>query len=174
LVWTGHTYINYFSDSTSPSLWDDGNGNFLAGAPVLPVGQGFFLNPAASTTNTFVGTVAVNVGATNGTTYQGGVQYLVSSVIPYGGVVTNASTPTAAGYTGDGFALSSNNGLPDGSEILIWTGHTYVNYFSDSTSPSLWDDGNGNFLSTAPSIAVGQGFFINPATTFTWSQGLTH
>jgi len=166
LVWTGSGYISYLSDSTSPSLWDDVNGNYLAASPILPVGKGFFLEPAAPTTNTFVGTVAVAVGATNNTAYGTGT-YLVSPVVPYGGYITNGTS------VGGGIALDSNNGLPDGSTMLIWTGAGYNSYLSDSTSPSLWDDVNGNYLTAPPSVSVGQGFFLEPAAAFTWTEGVS-
>jgi hypothetical protein len=167
LVWTGTTYITYLSDSTSPSLWDDANFDNLPGAPVLPVGKGFFLIPSASTTNTFVGTVAVAVGATNNTVLANGGEYLVSPVIPYGGSVTNGNS------TGGGIALSSLNSLPDYTELLSWTGTTYITYLSDSTSPSLWDDANFDNLPAPPSVNVGQGFFLIPSATFTWTEGLS-
>jgi len=168
LVWNGSSYVAYFSDSTSASLWDDGNQVPLASAPTLPVGKGFFLIPSASVTNTFVGSVAVNVGTSNVVTLANGGTYLVAPSVPYGGSITNGSGVTGAGGTG----LSSLNGLPDFSELLVWGGSSYTAYFSDSTSPSLWDDGNQVPLSTAPSISVGQGFFIIPSATFNWKVGL--
>jgi hypothetical protein len=167
LTWTGSGYITYYSDSTSPTLWDDANGNYLAYSPTLPVGQGFFLQPFANYTNTFVGTVAVGVGATNNTVLTGNYNYLLAPVVPYGGYLTNGTS------TGGGIALSSLNGLPDSSELLIWTGSGYNTYYSDSTSPSLWDDANGNYLSVPPSVTVGEGFFLDPFSTFTWTEGLS-
>jgi hypothetical protein len=88
-------------------------------------------------------------------------------VVPYGGFVTNGSS------TGGGVALSSANGLPDFTEMLIWTGNTYNTYLSDSTSPSLWDDANFNNLTAPPSVNVGQGFFLIPSATFTWTEGVS-
>jgi hypothetical protein len=167
LTWNGSGFVTYLSDSSSPSLWDDGNGTALPGSPTLPVGEGFFLIPSASTTNTFVGTVAVNVGATNSTTYANGGEFLVAPVVPYGGYVTNGTS------TGGGVALSALNGLPDGSELLTWTGSGFTTYLSDSSSVSLWDDGNGTALPAPPSVSVGQGFFIIPAATFTWTEGVS-
>lgn len=167
LVWTGTGYTAYVSDSTSPSLWDDANFAPLPGAPILPVGQGFFLEPSASTTNTFVGTVAVAVGATNNTTLAAGGTFLVAPVIPYGGYVTNGTS------VGGGIALDSANALPDYSELLVWTGTGYTAYVSDSTSPSLWDDSNFAPLTLPPSLNVGQGFFLEPSATFTWTEGLS-
>lgn len=168
LIWTGSSYTAYFSDSGSPSLWDDGNQAPLSAAPVLPVGKGFFLIPSANVTNTFVGTVAVNVGTSNSVTLANGGTYLVAPAVPYAGAITNGSAVTGAGGPG----LSSLNGLPDFSELLIWTGSSYTAYFSDSGSPSLWDDGNQAPISTPPSISVGQGFFIIPSANFTWKVGL--
>jgi hypothetical protein len=168
LIWTGTTYKTYLSDSGSPTLWDDNNGSALSFSPTLPVGQGFFLSPAAShVTNTFAGTVAVNVGTSNKMSLpNAGVNYLVGCVVPYAGAVTNGNSSTG------GPNLSSLGGLPDGSALLIWTGTTYKTYLSDSGSASLWDDNNGSAIPAPPSISVGQGFFISPAGAFTWTVGL--
>jgi len=62
--------------------------------------------------------------------------------------------------------------LPDFSEVLIWNGTGYVGYFSDSGSPSLWDDVNFGNLANAPTISVAQGFYLIPNNTFTWNVGL--
>jgi hypothetical protein len=168
LLWNGSGYVGYQSDSTSPSLWDDSGGNPLPSAPVLPVGKGFFLQPSGNTTNTFAGAVAVNVGTSNVMTLANGGTYLVAPVVPYGGSVTNGNPTTGAGGPG----LSSLNGMPDFSVLLVWTGSGYIGYQSDSTSPSLWDDNGGNPIPTAPTISVGQGFFIQPSADFHWKVGL--
>lgn len=170
LVWdaTIQNYITYVADSTSPSGWDDGNFNPLAGSPVLPVGQGFFLNPAsANLTNTFSGAVAVNVGTSNQMVLNNASSYyLISSVVPYSGFVTNGS-PSGGG--------ANLNNLPDATSILIWDAsvQNYVTYVADSTSPSGWDDGNFNPLPAPPTLGVGQSFFINlSAGPYTWTTGL--
>jgi hypothetical protein len=167
LIWTGNNYTTYVSDSTSPTLWDDASFAPLSFDPVLPVGEAFFLIPSASTTNTFVGTVAVNVGATNNTTYANGGTYFVAPVVPYGGYVTNGTS------TGGGDALSSLNGLPDFSTMLVWTGNNYNTYVSDSSSASLWDDASFAPLPAPPTINVGQGFFLIPSATYTWTVGVS-
>jgi len=95
-----------------------------------------------------------------------GGTYLVAPAVPYGGSVTNGNNSTG------GANLSSNGGLPDFSTLLIWTGSGYTSFLSDSGSTSLWDDGNGNPIPTAPTISVGQGFFIVPSDNFTWKVGL--
>ncbi len=166
LLWNGAGYTAYFSDSGSPSLWDDGNQNPLNSPPLLPVGKGFFLIPSASTTNTFVGTVAVSVGTSNSVVLPNGGTYLVAPAVPYAGSITNGTS------SGGGSALSALNGLPDFSELLLWNGTGYTAYFSDSGSTSLWDDGNQNPIPTAPTVSVGQGFFIIPSASFTWKVGL--
>jgi len=168
LLWSVNKYISYFSDSGSPSLWDDATQTPIAGAPTLPVGKGFFLIPAGSTTNTFAGAVAVNVGTSNVVAFAGGGTYLVAPAVPYAGSITNGNAATGAGGAG----LSSLNGLPDGSELLIWNVNKYIAYFSDSGSPSLWDDATQTPINTAPSITVGQSFFLIPAGTWNWTVGL--
>ena len=173
LTWDPNTvsYTTFYADSSSPSGWDDGSFNPLAGAPVLPVGKGFFLSPsAANVTNVFAGTIAVNVGTSNQMVLpSSGVNYLVGCVVPYAGAVTNGNN------SGGGPNLSAAGGLPDFSYMLIWNPGTvsYATYYSDSSSPSGWDDGSFNPLATPPSITVGQGFFLSPsAGPYTWTVGL--
>jgi hypothetical protein len=175
LIWNPAkvSFTTYLSDSGSPTLWDDNGGNPLSFSPKLPVGQGFFLNPAANNvTNTFAGTVAVNVGTSNIMVLaNSGVNYMVGCVVPYAGAITNGSPTTYAG----GPNLSINGGLPDGSSILLWNSATvrFTTYLSDSGSPSLWDDNGGNPLAQPPTINVGQGFFLSPSSpNFNWKVGL--
>ena len=169
LLWNGTGYDIYFSDSGSPSLWDN-QGGPIPNSPLLPVGKGFFLIPALNTTNVFAGTVSVNVGSSNVMTLAGSSTYLVSPVVPYAGSFTNGNPTTGAG--GPGLSINSpNGGMPDGSEVLIWNGTGYNIYFSDSASPSLWDN-QGGPIPTAPTINVGQGIFIIPAAQFKWTVGL--
>jgi hypothetical protein len=61
--------------------------------------------------------------------------------------------------------------LPDYSSILIWDPNTlsYTTYISDSTSSSLWDDGSYSPLSGAPTLPVGEGFFLIPSADVTLS-----
>jgi hypothetical protein len=170
LIWNGSGYTAYLSDSGSPTLWDDNNGTPLTFSPKLPVGQGFFLKPfSANVTNVFAGTIAVNVGTSNQMILApANKNYLVGCVVPYAGAITNGNPATGAGGPG----LSSLNGLPDSSTLLVWTGSGYTAYLSDSGSASLWDDNNGTALPTPPTITVGQGFFIKPFAPFTWKVGL--
>ncbi len=110
LIWNGSGYTTYISDSGTASGWDDYTYAPLAGAPVLPVGKGFFLSPSSATTNTFAGTVAVNVGTSNKMVLpNAGVNYLVGCVVPYAGAITNGNATTGAG----GPNLTLAGGLPD-------------------------------------------------------------
>jgi hypothetical protein len=174
LTWNPNTvsYTTYYADSSSPSGWDDSNFTPLSGAPVLPIGQGFFLSPSSPVTNVFAGTIAVNVGTSNQMVLpSSGVNYLVGCVVPYAGAVTNGNPVTGAG----GPNLSAAAGLPDFSYMLIWDPATvsYTTYYSDSGSASGWDDSNFTPLATPPSLTVGQGFFLSPsAGPFTWTVGL--
>jgi hypothetical protein len=138
-------------------------------APVLPVGQGFFLTPASNVTNTFSGTVAVNVGTSNNMALpgNGGINYLVGCVVPYAGSVTNGNSSTGG---------PNLNGLPEFSAVLIWdvTSQSYINVQSDSQdlfTTSGWMDGSFSEV-PPPTLSVGQGFFITPASDYTWTTGL--
>ena len=134
LIWTGGSYVTYVSDSGSPTLWDMADQATPTNAPILKVGQGFFLEPSSATTNVFAGTIAVNVGSSNVTTLSGGT-FLVAPVVPYGGVVTNGNLTTGAGGPNLWAVANSGgggaNGIPDFSTLLVWTGGSYVTYVSD-------------------------------------------
>ena len=168
LLWDvpSQNYITVQSDSTSPTGWDDINFVPLTTLPKLPVGQGFFLSPSAPVTNTFAGAIAVNVGTSNKMTLSSvGANYLVASVVPYGGSVTNGNNSTGG---------ANLNGVPDFSVVLLWDvpSQNYITVQSDSTSPSGWDDINFVPLSVPPTISVGQGFFLSPSAPYTWTTGL--
>jgi len=166
LTWSvsGNSYTAYYVDSSSPSGWDDVDFGPV-GAPVLPVGQGFFVSPNGSVTNTIVGTVAINVGTSNVMSLPtSGANYLVGCVVPYAGSVTNGTS------SGGGPNL---NGLPDFSTVLVWSvsGNSYTAYYADSGSPTLWDDVDFGPIAP-PNLTVGQGFFISPNGSATWTTGL--
>jgi hypothetical protein len=168
LVWDvgSQSYTTYLSDTGSASGWDDVDFNALTTLPTLPVGIGFFLNPSAAITNTFAGTIAVNVGTSNKMELTSvGQNYLVACAVPYAGVVTNGTV------SGGGPNL---NALPDFSALLVWDveSQSYTTSLSDTGSGSGWDDVDFNALPAPPSISVGQGFFINPSEAYTWTTGL--
>jgi len=172
-IWNSSTtsYTLYQSDDGSATGWDDYNFNPVP-APVLPVGQGFFMIPSASgLTNTFTGSVAIPVGTTYTNTYPGaGYNYLAGSVVPYAGSITNNpglnlnSLDTVGGVVGAG----------DFTEIFIWSPSTtsYTLYQTDSGSTTGWDDYNFNPV-TPPSLNVGDGIFIIPSVAnVQWIQSL--
>ena len=168
LIWSSATssYTLYQTDTSSGTGWSD-SGFTPVGAPVLPVGQGFFLSPSANNiTNTFVGAVAVNVGTSNVMTLvNASVNYLVGPVVPYAGSVTNGNN------SGGGINL---NALPEFSTVLIWSSgsSSYTLFQTDTSSPTGWSDSGFTPIS-APSVTVGQGFFVSPSgNNAKWTVGL--
>ena len=129
-------------------------------ATQLPPGVGFFVRngiPGSGVpdiTNTFVGSVAVNVGGsvTNpiplGFTLQG-------SVIPYAGNIANA------GLTGGDTNLNYGGPLSKQSQILTWNNAATPPGFVTVTKGPTWPAVGGTVT-----IGVGQGFFINNNGTF--------
>jgi len=168
MLWDPGTsgYTTYIADTDSFSGWDD-SGYVATDAPIVPVGQGFFLNPSGdNVTNVFAGTVAVNVGTSNQMILpNSGTFYLVSSVVPYNGAVTNGTASNG------GLNL---NGLPIYSYIMIWdpASSGYTTYIADSNSGCGWDDSGYIPLDAPPTLDVGQSFFINLTDAYTWTVGL--
>lgn len=170
LIWdpTSSSYSTAEAFAASPTGWFDPNSSSVIPAPTLPVGQGFFLNPASPITNTFAGTIVVNVGTSNNMAFpsaNGTINYLVGCAVPYAGYVTNGTA------SGGGPNL---NGLPDTSTVLIWdpTSSSYSTAEAFAASPTGWFDPNSSSVIPPPSITVGQGFFLNPASPYTWQTGL--
>jgi len=177
LLWNGAGYTTYIYDTTGPNpsfpsiVWYRVDDFTPAVIPTLPVGTGFFLNPAAGgLTNTFAGTVAINVGTSNIMNLSSaGVNYLVASVVPYAGVVTNGNNSTGG---------PNLNGLPSGTTVLVWNGAGYNTFIYDTSVPNpafptaVWYQVNDFTPTNPPSISVGQGFFVNPATPYVWITGL--
>jgi hypothetical protein len=177
LVWNGLSYTTYVYDTSAPNpsfpsvVWYQGDDFTPAVIPTLPVGKGFFLNPASGgLTNTFAGTVAVNVGTSNQMSMpNGGTFYLVASVVPYAGAVTNGNSSTGG---------PNLNNLPTGSSVLVWNGLSYQTFVYDTSQPNpsfptaVWYAGDDFTPSAPPSIMVGQGFFVQPAGSYVWTTGL--
>jgi hypothetical protein len=175
LIWdsVAGKYTTYLSDSGNPPfLWDNNNGDPLSFSPKIPVGEGFFLIPSADTTNTFAGTVSVNVGTSNSATLGNGVRNLVGLAVPYAGAITNGVLATGVG----GACLWNDGtiGIPEGSSFLQWdsVAGKYTTYLSDSGSPSRWDNNNGDPILAPPSVKVAEGFFVIPTANFNWVVGL--
>jgi hypothetical protein len=171
LLWNPNTSTTtaYASDPGSPTGWDNAATFAPVPAPSLPVGQGFTFIPAAGLTNTFAGAVAVQVGTSNTNTYPdaGGIYY-VGSAIPYAGSVTNGSA------TGGGLNLSFPPSQ-DFTEVLIWNPLTSTTtaYATDHGSATGWDNAATFAPVAPPSLNVGDGFQIIPASAnLQWVQGL--
>jgi hypothetical protein len=162
LLWNASAgnYVTYQTDNTSGTGWDDGGFNPV-NAPLLPVGQGFFLIPSGGVTNTFAGVVAINVGTTNALTFPtANASYFVGEVVPYGGAATNSSV--------------NLNGLANYTQVLIWdpSAANFVTYQTDNTSETGWDDGGFNPIAP-PIITPGLGFYLIPsANSEVWTQSL--
>lgn len=169
LLWNPNSssYSTVVANSGSPTGWFDPNASAVVPAPVLPVGQGFFLNPPSPITNVFAGTIAVNVGTSNNMVLNGNgsVNFLVGCAVPYAGSVTNGTS------SGGGPNL---NGLPDGTAVLIWNpaNSSYSTVVANSGSPTGWFDPNASAVVPPPDIAVGGAFFLNPPSPYTWTTGL--
>jgi hypothetical protein len=171
LIWTGNDHFvttTYAPGDYPPNGWEDNN-QAQVSPPILPVGMGFFLIPGGNNvTNTFVGSVAINVGTSNSTVFTAAsTPYLIASVVPYAGSVTNGNA------TGGGPNL---NGLPDQSSVLLWNvDHfdTYV-YAPGDYPPNGWEDSNQAQINP-PILTVGQGFYLilgGSPLPYTWTTGL--
>jgi len=180
LTWNAvaQSYTSTIYDSTGPNpaypgnLWWQSDDFTPAVIPTLPVGQGFFLQPYMAITNTFAGTIPVNVGTSNQMTLPvGGNYYLVASAVPYAGIVTNGNNSTGG---------PNLNGLPDFSVVLKWnaTSQSYISTIYDSTGPNpsfpnnLWWQSDDFTPALVPTINVGEGVFVQPFASYTWTTGL--
>jgi hypothetical protein len=120
----------------------------------IPPGTGFFLRTPSAQTNTFVGNVIVGPGGTNSTSLPGGVFSLVGSAVPFSGLLTDAGQNT----------LNLGPSVPNATQVQVWNG-TGFTVISKNPPLGTW--------SSNPTISVGQGFFIRPPITSTWSQSLS-
>jgi len=162
----------YDNSSPNPSfpsaLWYQGD-DFtpLTTIPTVPAGQGFFLNLTAPGTNTFAGTIAVNVGATNNLNLpSSGIYYMVGSVIPFADSISNTT-------------INLNN-LPPQSAVLTWNAgnQSFVTTVYDNSSPNpsfpsaLWYQSDDFTPTAPPSLNVGDAFFVNLQGSYVWQQTL--
>jgi hypothetical protein len=161
--WTGLTYTISTYDASigaDANNWYNGDETATAPTPVLLPGQGYFLLPGTTFTNTYVGTVAVNVGSFITNTATANQYNLLGSYLPVAGAVSNSIV---------------NFFPPNGTQLFQWTGLTYnVSTYDASIGADANNWYNGDETATAPTpvINVGDGFFVLPGTTYTWVQGL--
>jgi hypothetical protein len=178
LIWNGTGYNVALYDPTygpgQPVWYQQDDSTPLVPLPTLPTGEGFFLIPNAPITNVFAGAVSINVGSSNQLVLPtGGHEYLVASVVPYAGAVTNGISSTGG---------PNLNGLSPNTQLLFWNGTGFNTALYDNTygpGAPLWyqqDDSTPYVDPTTgqntPSIAVGQGFFLVPNAPYTWTTGL--
>jgi hypothetical protein len=131
--WTG----SGFTSSGRTTVWSPNT--------AIPPGVGFFINSKSAYTNTYVGNVACNVGATVTNSLPAGVLVLVGSKIPYAGDMNDTNL---------------NLALPSKSTAQVWNGAGYTS----SGRTTTW--------SPALPIGVAQGFFLNSKSAHDWVQTL--
>jgi hypothetical protein len=141
-------------DVVYSGIYYDANTFAVVPAPVLTPGTGFFLNNGgASFTNTYTGSVAVNVSAT-------GTNNLVSGLN-----LAGSQLPIAGGFT-----TVLNFNPPDGTYLYIYnagswnTSVIYSGVYYDPVSFAVLPE---------PQATIGQGVFVNTGSSMAWTQTLT-
>jgi len=135
LIWNGASY------QVASKTFGNWNTNLN-----LTPGEGFFVKPNATTTNTFAGSVAVPVGGSVTNSFAAGVYALVGSPIPYSDNLTGTNL---------------NLQLANGSQVLIW------NSTSQSYQVASKTFGNWN---TNLNIIPAEGFFVKSSSATNWVQ----
>lgn len=160
LAWNGAGYdtlVYEIPKKGQPINWQ------LAGVGADPTyalnaGEGFFIDDPSDTNLTVEGNV-LSGNVTNEYVPAAGSYNLLGSIIPYGGDIT-----TNLNYT-----ANTND------TVLIWNGsgfNTYVYEIPKKGQPIAWQlAGVGQ---QDPTIAVGQGFFLDPAKANTWVETFTN
>jgi len=188
----GYNQFYYENDFTANNVgagyngWAvDANPSAPANPPVLDPGTGFIINNLGPVyTNTFVGNVVPAPGATN-TLSIGPGNHLIGSPTPVSGNGTTGlanALPTPLAPLDDGGANPNNNF--NSFYILTWNGAGFnqVYYENDFTVNNVgagyagWAvDANPSAPANPPSIAIGQGYFINNlGPTASWIQTITN
>jgi hypothetical protein len=152
--WNGSTWVTY-QYAAGSKQWKNGTVN--VNATNLPPGLGFFIVAATTFTNTYTGTIVANTGGGTATNALGTAISPVGSLIPYGDIVTNAST----------FHLT----VAGASILQKWdvNAQQFQPAFQYAAGSKVWKQGT---TVTNPVIAVGEGFFIQPASATNWVQTL--
>jgi hypothetical protein len=150
---TGYDTLNFAHPRSQPLGWYL-NGTLDNTYPLNP-GIGAFYQPAATETITIVGTALTGTNVVNRYVAPANGISLVSSVVPVGGSLTTNLQYSAT--IGD--VIFEYNG----------TGYDTYNYAHPRSQPQGWYL-NGTL--TDPQINVGQGFWLQPAATTTWSQNI--
>jgi len=136
-VWNGASYTQ---SNRQKAGWNPDLG--------VPTGLGFFVRRSGAVgTNTYVGAVVANVGASVSNSLAAGVTTLVGSKLPYADTLTGTNLGLA--------------GAPNNSVLYKWNG---VGYTQSNRQKAGW---NPNLA-----IEVGESFFIKPSSNFVWVQTL--
>jgi hypothetical protein len=159
-VFTGTKFKEYDMDSGSSTGWTDpalGTDLPLTALPVLSPGKGFFYGNAVGVTNvTFVGEVPTG---TNTVSVHSGLD-LYGSPLPYAGKITTVDASNAIGLP-----------VPDGAAVQKFNGLKFKETDRDSGSSTGWSDAATGSETTEPTLAVGEGFFLNNSSApFVWTQ----
>lgn len=154
LIWNGSGYTTATYSTLLGGHWKIAG--VTSDSTLIPPGIGVFVSVGSGVfTNTFVGTVVPWTGGVSNTTENTGLQ-LVSSLVPYADYVTNSATIGLTNVAG-------------GTQLLLWNkGNQGFDTYTWSTL--LGGHWKLNGVNTTPYINVGQGFFLNPASTYVWKQ----
>jgi len=161
-IWTGSSFQTYWVENVGDPggrWWTDSSDSVHATIPLLPPGKGFYINPGAVYTNTFVGNVVPAPGATNSLAIGAG-NSLIGSPLPVSGSLSNAA-----------FQLN----IPDSSIISVWSGSSFQTYWVENVGDPggpWWTDSSDSVHSVPPTINIGGAFYINPGAPFSWKQSL--
>jgi hypothetical protein len=164
-TWNGASYNAFEYDTgvgADNNNWYNGDESAPVNTPVLLPGQGFFLVPpsGATFTNTYAGTVAVLAGSTNVMAVGGGQYNMIGCVIPVSGAVSNSAI---------------NMYMPDASYLYTWNGSSFnANEYDTGVGAddNNWYNGDESAPADTPIITVGQGFFVQPSSTWYWTNSL--
>ncbi len=155
LMWTGSGFNTAIYSTPAGGHWKTNAVN--ADSTLLPPGVGFFIQIAGSGaySNTFVGQVTPLTGVVATNPVPGNLQMIASS-IPYSDYVTNPATLNITGVAG-------------GTQILLWNepNQGYDTYIYSTPAGGHW---KLNSVNTTPFVNLGQGFFLNAASTYNWVQ----
>jgi hypothetical protein len=157
LIWNASlgSYINATYSSLLGGHWKTNGVN--ADATIIAPGTGIFISIGGTGkyTNTFLGNVIPFTAVVNNRSIGTGLQ-LLSSSVPFGDYVTNGAT---IGITN----------VASGAQILLWSPATQS--FSTYTwSALLGGHWKLNGVNSNPFLNVGQGFFYNSGSPYTWVQ----
>ena len=161
--WNGSTYVVSTYDTSigaDANNWYNGDESATASTPLILPGKGFFLFPTATFTNTYVGTVVINIGQSTNNVATGGAYNMMGSLLPVAGAVSNATI---------------NFFPPDGTLLYQWNGTTYnVSTYDSSLGADAnnWYNGDESAVAPTPVIGVGDGFFVFPTAQYIWTESL--